>query len=274
MSSVKITPSATVPVARLVLSGPARISITTLRKMLNDLFRDPEQPDRDIFGHIFRDINNLCVEVIRSSDNLDDLLEKLHIHGKFTIITGPNRFIEIREETPAEMAEWYEDTRARFREQNMKKWAKNPDDYWAPTDSPYVKWTRYEEDVYQENVELMKRVIDKSSFEPRLSYFIYTSEYERGKKIDKVFPNHFTSETGTLLRTFKEKTPPESFYDDLADEQISETIDFIQYATINMKRPTSMRAFCGGPWASIFDWNDLETQSVVEAWGHLADNSD
>jgi hypothetical protein len=261
MSSAKITPSATVPVARLILSGPARISIENIRKMLNDLFRDPEQPDREIFGHILRDVNELCVEVIRSSDNLDDLLEKLQLHGHFSIITGPKSFIQIREETPAEMAEWYQDTCARFREQNMARWTKNPDywDYWAPSESPYIKWTRYEEDVYQENVELMKRVIAESSFEPRLSY-----------QIDKVIPNHFTSETVTLLGKLKEKMPPESFYDELARAQIEETRDFIKYATQDMMRPKNMREFCGGPWAAIFEWNDLETQSLVEAWGHLA----
>jgi hypothetical protein len=264
MSSAKITPSATVPVARLILSGPARISIENIRKMLNDLFRDPEQPDREIFGHILRDVNELCVEVIRSSDNLDDLLEKLQLHGHFSIITGPKSFIQIREETPAEIAEWYQDTYVRFREENKKKWTKNPEhywDYWAPSDTPYVTWTRYEEDVYQENIELMKRVIAQ---EPRLSY-----------QIDNVIPNHFTSETVTLLSKLKEKTPPESFYDDLACAQIEETRDFIKYATQGMMRPKTMREFCGGPWAAIFEWNDMETQSVIDSWGHLIyDDSD
>jgi len=275
MSSTKVYPSVTEPIARLTLTGSIRIKLDTLRSIMNTLFRDPEQPDRDIIGHIFRDGNVLYAEVIRSSDAFDDIFQEIYEVGLCDVCIRPNETITLRLETSEEMAAWYTKTKDEYRKRHLKKWTRNLEfncEYVSPS---YVKWTRLDEDWYQEASELIKRVVSKTSFEPRLKYFIFTRDRDTGNNIN-VYPNHHNTATRTLLHTLREREPPPDIDVILAQDQIEETKTFIFYATqqINGDKPTAidLRGFLLSSWAAIFEWGDLETVSLVQAYPELAYN--
>ena len=270
MSSTKVY-TATEPIARLILTGSTRINLDKLREILNDLFRDPEQPKREIIGNIFREESVLYAEAMSSSDTFDDILQTIQEDGICVVWIRSNESITLRLETPEEMADWYSNTRDEYRICYEKKWTKNPAFICEGVSPSYVKWTRTDEDWYQEASELMKRVVSKTSFEPRLKYFMFTQDRDTGKNIN-IYPNHHNTSTRTLLRELKKNEPPSHIDLILAEDQIEETKKFIFCATQTGDRPTAteLRGFLLSSWAAIFEWGDLETLSLVQAYPELA----
>jgi hypothetical protein len=272
MSSTKVY-SATEPIARLILTGSTLIKLDKLREILNELFRDPEQPTRQIIGNIIREESVLYAEAIASSDTFDDILQTIEEDGLFVVWIGSNESITIRVETPKEMAEWYENTRNELRHRHLNKWTKNPAFIYEGVSPSYVKWNRADEDWYQEATELIKRVVSKTSFEPRLKYFMFTRDRDTGKNID-IYPNHHKTSTRTLLSELRENRPPQHIDLILAEDQIEETKRFIFCATHQTigDKPTAtdLRGFLLSSWAAIFEWGDLETMSLVQAYPELA----